>query len=84
MNEQVADVKSTGALTGTDAVDLRQDVARAADRARVGRQAPAHPHPSVPASIHHHHHHRHTSPSQGENVTSDGWQVTLYVILYGM
>ena len=84
MNEQVADVKSTGALTGTDAVDLRQDVARAADRARVGRQAPAHPHPAVPASIHHHHHHRHTSPSQGENVTSDGWQVTLYVILYGM
>ena len=31
MDEQVANVEPAGALTGTDAVDLRQHVARTAD-----------------------------------------------------
>ena len=48
MNEEVADVKLAGALTGTDAVDLRQHVPCTADRPGVGRQAASHTHPPVP------------------------------------
>jgi len=47
MDEQIAHIQSAGALSGTDAVDLRQHVARTADRAGVRRQTATHPHPTV-------------------------------------